>query len=123
MVPVVGAMSPAMQRKRVLLPEPDLPSSATISPPWSSKSMPSSTTRGWPSGVMKFLVTCSTAMMVSPSSPSPAGRGRVVWVGVTVRSSWSERVLGFGEVVQAAPEEPVHEHDEEAHDRDAQEHV
>ena len=36
-VPPVGAMSPAMQRSRVDLPEPDLPSRATISPSRSSK--------------------------------------------------------------------------------------
>ena len=71
-MPVEGAIRPAMQRSRVLLPEPDLPSSATISPSWSSKSMPSSTTSGWPSGVVKFLVTPSTAMIVSPARPSPA---------------------------------------------------
>ena len=117
-------MSPAMQRSRVLLPEPDLPSSATISPSWSSKSMPSSTTSGWPSGVVKFLVTRSTAMIVSPAPPSAVALGWCWWESwSSPRGARSERVLGLGEVVEAPPEEPVDQHDEEAHDRDAEEHL
>ena len=49
-------MSPARQRNNVDLPDPDLPSSATISPSWSSKLMSSSTASGEPSGDVNVLV-------------------------------------------------------------------
>src|SRR5215469_6521747 len=59
-------MSPATQRSSVDLPEPDLPSSATISPSERVKLTPSSTGRAWPSGVVNVLVTDSASMITVP---------------------------------------------------------
>ena len=49
-VPADGAISPAMQRSMVDLPDPDLPSRATISPSHRVSETPSSTGRARPSG-------------------------------------------------------------------------
>src|SRR6267378_64858 len=54
-VPLDGAMRPAMQRSRVDLPLPLLPSSARISPSRTSRSMLSRTGSSLP-GVLKVLV-------------------------------------------------------------------
>ncbi len=63
--PLVGAISPAMQRNSVLLPDPLRPSSATISPSCSVSEMSSSTGSGLPSGDVNVLSTCDTSMMAS----------------------------------------------------------
>ncbi len=63
-----------MQRSRVDLPEPDLPSSATISPSASWKPIPSSTGSARPSGVVKVLVTPSTRTISAPVGRGPAAR-------------------------------------------------
>ena len=55
-----------MMRSRVLLPEPDWPSSATISPSRSVKSTPSSTGRSRPSAARNDLRTSLIWMMGGP---------------------------------------------------------
>ena len=59
-------MSPATHRSSVDLPEPDLPSSATISPSDRVKLTPSRTGSAPPSGVVNALVTDSAAMITAP---------------------------------------------------------
>jgi hypothetical protein len=56
-MPLSAWARPAMMRSSVDLPEPDLPSRATISPSASAKSTPSSTVRGLPSGLRKDFDT------------------------------------------------------------------
>ncbi|MEY9852221.1 hypothetical protein ABH923_001899 [Leifsonia sp. EB41] len=60
-VPAVGAISPAMQRSSVLLPEPERPRRATISPWWMVSVTPESTVFSPPS-VANDLVTSRTSM-------------------------------------------------------------
>ena len=56
---------PAMHRSRVLLPAPDLPSKATISPFRRSNEMLSSTGRGLPSADLYSLETPEICRIVS----------------------------------------------------------
>ena len=77
-----------MQRSSVLFPEPERPSSATISPSRRSREMSSSTGSGLPSGETNVLVTCDTSMMVVGSAPGLAGSSAVV---VTGDSPWCLR--------------------------------
>ena len=74
--PLEGAISPAMQRKSVLLPEPERPRSATISPSCNSKEMPSRTRSGLPSGDVKDLVTSETSMIVGCARSAQASQVR-----------------------------------------------
>src|ERR1700722_17180331 len=69
-----------MHLSRVLFPEPDRPSSATISPSRSSREMASGTGSWVPSGETKLLETCETVTMVVGSGPGPVGgwSGRAV---------------------------------------------
>src|SRR5215469_7930587 len=95
-------MSPAMQRSRVDLPEPDLPSSATISPSRRVKVMPSRTGSACPSGVVNALVTLLTSTIAA----------------MVVFFLLLQAVPGFGQVVEASPEEPVGGHHVDRHDSD-----
>ncbi len=65
-VPASTPISPAMMRSSVLLPEPDWPSKATISPSRSVNSTPSSTGRSRPSAERKDLRTSWISMMGEP---------------------------------------------------------
>ena len=60
-----------MQRSRVLFPEPERPSNATISPSKSSSVMSSSTGSGLPSGDVNSLETCDTSMIARAASGRP----------------------------------------------------
>src|SRR5205814_5894868 len=93
---------PAMMRSSVLLPEPDCPSSATISPSRRVKSTVSSTGRTWPSADRKVLPTSFSSMMACVTSAS------------------SEMHAVLGQAVQPSPEEVVQSHHEHAHHADAQ---
>src|SRR5271170_4298949 len=113
-----------MQRKRVDLPEPDLPRRATISPSCNRRLTSSSTGRGWPSGVVKSLVTWFTSRITSPvgSEPEPEpGAMLGCWSVICPPRSGSQRVPGFRQVVERAPQQPVYHHYVEAHDDDARE--
>src|SRR5580658_8156009 len=113
-----------MQRSSVLFPDPERPRRATISPSRRSSEMSSRTGSGLPSGETNVLVTCDTSMMVvgwAPGAPTP---GCVVTMrdhslsspqpGATPTRSHREPALG--QRVEAAPDEPVHDNDEGAHD-------
>src|SRR6266487_1040857 len=119
-----------MHRSSVDLPEPDLPSRATISPSCRAKVMPSRTGRARPSGVVNVLVTCSAVMRTLGWVGAVLGRRVVsVLIGSSAGRVWQVSVSpagvtassGFGEPVQAAPEQPVDGDDVHAHDRDADE--
>ena len=60
-----------MHRRRVLFPEPERPSRATVSPSRRSSEMSSSTGSGLPSGETNVLVTWETSMMVVGSALAP----------------------------------------------------
>src|ERR1700683_880304 len=109
-----------MQRSRVDLPEPDLPSSATISPSCNLRLTSSSTGRGWPSGVVKCLLTWFTSKITAPVG---SGAKAVCWSVIRPPRAWSKRVLRFRQVVKRSPQQPVHYHYIEAHDHDASEDV
>src|SRR6218665_2424436 len=91
-----------MMRSRVDLPEPDGPSSATISPSARWKSTPSSTVRALPSEALKPLPTFFSSI----NAPMPAAP--------------SEMHSRFGDAVQPAPDPVVHSHHEHAHHANAQ---
>src|SRR5208282_2721679 len=129
-----------MQRKRVDLPEPDLPSRATISPSCNRRLTSSSTGRGWPAGVVKLLLTWFTSRITSPagSEPKPEPKPEPepesepeaeaeavlgCWSVICPPRSGSQRVPGFRQVVERAPQQPVYYHNIEAHDDDAREHL
>src|SRR5512138_1183240 len=92
-----------MMRSSVLLPEPDWPSRATISPSRKVKSTPESTGRALPSAERKLLPTSRSSMM-----------------GWAMASGSSEMHPVLGQAVQPAPEQVVETHHEHAHDPDAQ---
>src|SRR5215469_3936882 len=115
-------MSPATQRSSVDLPEPDLPSRATISPSERAKLTPSSTGRAWPSGVVNVLVTDSASMITVPVRVTVSLltiESSSVSAGQTTRVAGSQRVPPFGQSVQPAPEQPVGQDHVDAHHRDA----
>ena len=85
-VPAVGAMSPAMQRSSVDLPDPDLPSRATISPSCNRRLTSSRTGSSWPSGVAKCLVTWATSMMTGVSGSGVGSVAGVVSISLMVVS-------------------------------------
>src|ERR1700689_484388 len=113
-----------MHRSRVLLPLPDLPSNATISPLLRSSEMLSSTGRGLPSGELNAFETQETCRIgVSASRPA---LGSVSWVVDMDRcgtSTRSEGEMGLSQTVETSPQEPVHKDHEEAHDDDAGQHL
>src|ERR1019366_6903383 len=120
-----GAISPAMQRSSVLFPEPERPSSATISPSRRSTEMSSSTGSGLPSGEVNDFDTRVTSMMVAGPAPGPlAGRAAVPVIGYRPGrgaprrspSARSQRESRFGQPVQPPPEQPVDDDDERAHE-------
>src|SRR5215472_6289117 len=65
--PVVGCSSPATQRSVVVLPQPEGPSSTTISPAGTLKLTPSSAGRPI-ANCLRRSVTSSVAVMMSPHS-------------------------------------------------------
>src|SRR5262249_44442809 len=95
-------MRPARMRRKVDLPEPDLPGMATISPSCRRKSMRSSTRRPARSGVLKLFETASAAIRLSG-----------------MMTSIHAQTLG-GKIVEAPPEQPVEQDDIEAENRDAE---
>src|SRR5690242_17493920 len=104
-LPAEGLARPAMSRSSVDLPEPERPSSPTISPSRMRRSTPSSTRCSPPSALEKALRTpCTsrsgTAFMTSLPSAEP------------------EAPLGVE--VQRPPEESIDRHDEQTHRRDAE---
>src|SRR5580698_3714247 len=99
-VPPEGLDSPAIQRSKVDLPDPERPSRPTISPSLMVRFTPSSTTCcPSPSGLGKALLTSLTC-----------NRG-AVFMGVLS----SEPVASLRVIVQGSPEEAVDDHDEQAH--------
>src|SRR5271170_215013 len=108
-----------MQRSRVDLPEPDLPSRATISPSCNLRLTSSRTGRGWPSGVVKCLLTWLTSKITAPAGSGAKG----CWSVIRPPRSGSQRVLRFRQVVERAPQQPVYHHYIEAHDHDAHQDV
>src|SRR6266702_310755 len=64
-VPLVGCSSPEMQRKVVVLPQPDGPSRTTISPAGTAKLTPSIAGRPI-ANCLRRSVTSSVAVMISP---------------------------------------------------------
>src|SRR4029453_9922080 len=84
--PEVGCSSPATQRSVVVLPQPDGPSSTTISPAGTPKLTPSIAGRPT-ANCLRKSVTSSVAVMNDPSSP--AHRSLPVTEGlVPVRDPW-----------------------------------
>src|SRR5438045_1603755 len=90
-----------MMRSSVLLPEPDWPSSATISPLASVKSTCSSTERRLPSADLKPLATFFSSI------------NAVMAVSLEMHPV-------FGDAVQPPPDPVVERHHEDAHDTDAE---
>src|SRR5258708_26235173 len=68
MSPDVGCSSPATQRKVVVLPQPEGPSSTTISPAGTAKLTPSIAGRPI-ANCLRRSVTSSVAVMMSPIPP------------------------------------------------------
>src|SRR5580658_3104572 len=113
-VPSVGWISPEMIRKRVDLPLPDRPSRATISP------------------VLRLIETAlSTGLRLSPEPVEKTWLTlstfrSVVTAVSSIRSSsqkWpraSESQAALGEGVEPAPEQAVHQRDEDRHHRHAE---
>src|ERR1700687_4736696 len=66
--PDVGCSSPATQRRVVVLPQPEGPSSTTISPAGTAKLTPSIAGRPI-ANCLRRSVTSSVAVMISPSHP------------------------------------------------------
>src|SRR5580765_2986000 len=89
-------------RSKVDLPEPDWPSSATISPSARRRSTPSSTDRAAPSAARNDLPTPFSSTM--PSAIQSSSKMHPV----------------LGQVIEPAPDEMVHAHDEHVHHADAQ---
>src|SRR5436309_14335326 len=77
--PLVGCSSPATQRKVVVLPQPEGPSSTTISPAGTTKLTPSIAGRPI-ANCLRSSVTSSVAVMIAPSLPTP--RSLAVTVGL-----------------------------------------
>src|SRR5579859_4046017 len=65
-VPLDGEISPAIHRSMVDFPDPDRPSSATISPSRRVSETPSSTGSARPSGVVNVLVTPRASRITGP---------------------------------------------------------
>src|ERR1700678_1784549 len=107
-----------MQRSRVDLPEPDLPRRATISPSCNRRLTSSSTGRGWPSGEVECLLTWLTSKITAPVGSGPKSV-LGCWSVIRPLRSGSNRILGFRQVVERAPQQPVYYHHIEAHDDDA----
>src|SRR5476649_165637 len=102
--PLSACSRPAMMRSMVDFPEPDWPSSATISPSCSAKSTPSSTERAVPSADLKCLPTDSVRRLLESYE---------FLAMLKVQPA-------LGHAVQPAPDEVVEAHDEDAHHADAQ---
>src|SRR5437868_7317138 len=79
MSPEVGCSRPATQRSIVVLPQPDGPSSTTISPAGTTKLTPSIAGRPI-ANCFRSSVTSSVAVMIAPSLPTP--RSLAVTVGL-----------------------------------------
>src|SRR5712691_3401364 len=76
MLPAVGCSRPATHRKVVVLPQPEGPSSTTISPAGTTKLTPS--TAGRPSGnCLRRSLTSSVAVIASGPSSLPVAEGLV----------------------------------------------
>src|SRR4051794_24888629 len=79
MSPEVGCSRPATQRNVVVLPQPEGPSSTTISPAGTTKLTPSIAGRPI-ANCLRSSVTSSVAVMIAPSLPTP--RSLAVTVGL-----------------------------------------
>src|SRR5712671_5435062 len=76
MLPLVGCSNPATQRKVVVLPQPEGPSSTTISPAGTMKLTPS--TAGRPTeNCLRRSLTSSVAVIASGPSSLPIAEGLV----------------------------------------------
>src|SRR5262245_28907523 len=104
MAPELGCDSPAMRRSSVDLPDPERPSSPTISPWATLSSMPSRTSNSDPSGLRKACrISCvSSKGMASMSSTS------------------AKAIPSLGVVVERPPERTINHDNEQAHHRDAE---
>src|SRR5260370_14645256 len=105
MWPLLGSTRPARMRRKVDLPEPDLPSTATISPSRRRKSMRSRTRRPARSGVLKLLQTATASISTSSA--------------MSGLPSIETQALG-GDVVEPAPEQSVEHDDIKAQHGDAE---
>src|ERR1700689_4133715 len=107
-----------MARSSVDLPEPDLPSSATISPGATSRLMPSRTGSWPPSRVGNVLVTSLTETIARRAAaarepmPASAFTPAIIHAPGMPRS---QRVAGFGEMVEATPQQAVDDDDVDRH--------
>src|SRR5215831_18577341 len=119
-------MSPIRVRSSVLLPEPDRPRSATISPSSTVRLIRSRTGSGWPSGVVKVL-TRSWAWRSGPpreTGEAPvAARSSGSAFGEGPGSELVKAEARLGQAVQGAPEAPVVGQDEDPHHEHARRHV
>src|SRR5258708_11681611 len=105
MWPLLGSTRPARMRRKVDLPEPDLPRTATISPSFRRKSMWSRTRRPARSGVLKLLLTATASISTSSAMSS--------------LPSVEAQALG-GDVVEPAPEQSIEYNDIDAQHCDAE---
>src|SRR5262249_49878466 len=119
-------MSPIRVRSSVLLPEPDRPRSATISPSSTVRLIRSRTGSGLPSGGVKVF----TRSRASRSGP-PRETGEAPVAARPSGSAFDEgpggelvkAVARLGEAVQGTPDAPVVGQDEDAHHQHARGHV
>src|SRR5260221_6714896 len=105
MWPLLGSTRPARMRRKVDLPEPDLPRTATISPSFRRKSMWSRTRRPARSGVLKLLLTATASISTSSA--------------MSDLPSVEAQALG-GDVVEPAPEQSIEYNDIDAQHGDAE---
>src|SRR5205807_8544646 len=114
--PAAGSSSPAIARSSVDLPEPERPSSPTISPGRSVRLTFSSTRSSSPSGLRKDLQ--------QPCTSSSGARLSAGAVTFTVFSSpedpSADAELALGARIQRPPEQPVQRDDEQAQHHDAE---
>src|SRR6185437_6698813 len=111
-VPCVGRVRPAMSLKRVDLPEPERPSSATISPVFMRSETSSRTgARASPEPVEKTWLTRSTSRIVATVGSNMAELLQ------SARPSETKPALRRG--IEAPPEQPVEQRHEQRHHRDA----
>src|SRR6185437_2647337 len=105
--PSVGRVRPEMSRSKVDLPQPERPSSATISP--------------------ARKVSETSLRIGAPCSPEPLEKLWLTWAtsssGGRVTSSMarlSKAEAALGKGVEPAPEQPVEQSDDDRHDGDAE---
>src|SRR6185312_1482985 len=108
MSPPLGRLRPAIRRSSVDLPEPERPSSPTISPSRSDRLTSSRTLRAPPPGLRKDCRTARTSSKFVDSTSAMAA----------ISSIKGQSALG--EQIERSPQQPVAQDHEDGHHGDAE---